>query len=132
VDFRSRANTAMWLDLGHMTRGEHTWEVWGYVRNTLNFCHHLPTIPFYYYSGRYVISSHTALGLICETNRVCRSDSGMSHLRVGYKRQHLSVLNSKAVFFWWDWDIFLFWLMSVCLFICLWDNLLHGKLAISS
>jgi hypothetical protein len=23
VDFRSRANTAMLLDLGHMTRGEH-------------------------------------------------------------------------------------------------------------
>jgi hypothetical protein len=29
VDFRSRANTAMLLDLGHMTRGEHIWEVWG-------------------------------------------------------------------------------------------------------
>jgi hypothetical protein len=29
VDFRSRANTAMWLDLGHMTRVEHIWEVWG-------------------------------------------------------------------------------------------------------
>jgi hypothetical protein len=28
VDFRSRENTAMWLDLGHMIRGEHTWEVW--------------------------------------------------------------------------------------------------------
>jgi hypothetical protein len=28
ADFRSRANTAMWLDLGHMTRGEHTREVW--------------------------------------------------------------------------------------------------------
>jgi hypothetical protein len=27
VDFRSRANTAMLLDLGHMTRGEHTQEV---------------------------------------------------------------------------------------------------------
>jgi hypothetical protein len=23
VDFRSKANTAMWLDLSHMTRGEH-------------------------------------------------------------------------------------------------------------
>jgi hypothetical protein len=29
VDFRSRANAAMWLDLDHMTRGEHIWEVWG-------------------------------------------------------------------------------------------------------
>jgi hypothetical protein len=29
VDFRSRANTALCLDLGHMIRGEHTWEVWG-------------------------------------------------------------------------------------------------------
>jgi hypothetical protein len=29
VDFRSRANAAMRLDLGHMTRGEHIWEVWG-------------------------------------------------------------------------------------------------------
>jgi hypothetical protein len=27
ADFRSRANTAMWLDLGHMIRGEHTREV---------------------------------------------------------------------------------------------------------
>jgi hypothetical protein len=27
------ANTAMWLDLGHMIKGEHIWEVWGYVRN---------------------------------------------------------------------------------------------------
>jgi hypothetical protein len=26
---RSRANAAMWLDLGHMTRGEHIWEAWG-------------------------------------------------------------------------------------------------------
>jgi hypothetical protein len=26
ADFISRANTAMWLDLGHMTRGEHIWE----------------------------------------------------------------------------------------------------------
>jgi hypothetical protein len=24
ADFRSRANTVMWLNLGHMTRGEHT------------------------------------------------------------------------------------------------------------
>jgi hypothetical protein len=30
---RSRANAAMWLDLGHMTRGEHIREVWGYVEN---------------------------------------------------------------------------------------------------
>jgi hypothetical protein len=29
VVFRSRANTAMWLDLGHITRGEHIREVWG-------------------------------------------------------------------------------------------------------
>jgi hypothetical protein len=29
ADFRSRANTAMLLDLGHMTREEHIWEVWG-------------------------------------------------------------------------------------------------------
>jgi hypothetical protein len=29
ADFRSRANAPMWLDLGHMTRGEHTREVWG-------------------------------------------------------------------------------------------------------
>jgi hypothetical protein len=29
VDFRSRANTAMLLDLGHMTRQEHIREVWG-------------------------------------------------------------------------------------------------------
>jgi hypothetical protein len=29
ADFRSRANAAMWLDLGHMTRGEHIREVWG-------------------------------------------------------------------------------------------------------
>jgi hypothetical protein len=28
VDFRSRANAAMWLDLDHMTRGEHIREVW--------------------------------------------------------------------------------------------------------
>jgi hypothetical protein len=29
VDFRSRANALMWLELGHMIRGEHTQEVWG-------------------------------------------------------------------------------------------------------
>jgi hypothetical protein len=29
ADFRSRANTAMWLDLGHMIKGEHTREVGG-------------------------------------------------------------------------------------------------------
>jgi hypothetical protein len=28
VGFRSRANTAMWLDLDHMTRGEHIQEIW--------------------------------------------------------------------------------------------------------
>jgi hypothetical protein len=27
VDFRSRANTTMRLDLDHMTRGEHIWEI---------------------------------------------------------------------------------------------------------
>jgi hypothetical protein len=27
ADFRSRANAAMWLDLDHMTRGEHIWEI---------------------------------------------------------------------------------------------------------
>jgi hypothetical protein len=27
VDFRSRTNTAMWLGLDHMIRGEHIWEV---------------------------------------------------------------------------------------------------------
>jgi hypothetical protein len=27
ADFRSRANAAMWLDLGHTIRGEHTREV---------------------------------------------------------------------------------------------------------
>jgi hypothetical protein len=27
VDFRSRANAAMLLDLDHMTKGEHTWEI---------------------------------------------------------------------------------------------------------
>jgi hypothetical protein len=29
VDFRSRANAAMFLDMSHMTRGEHIQEVWG-------------------------------------------------------------------------------------------------------
>jgi hypothetical protein len=29
ADFRSRANAAMFLDLGHMIRGEHIWEVSG-------------------------------------------------------------------------------------------------------
>jgi hypothetical protein len=29
VDFRSRPNIAMLLDLGHMLRGEHIWEEWG-------------------------------------------------------------------------------------------------------
>jgi hypothetical protein len=29
----SRANTAMWLDLDHMTRGEHIGEIWEYVEN---------------------------------------------------------------------------------------------------
>jgi hypothetical protein len=29
VDFRSRANTTIFLDLGHMLREEHTQEVWG-------------------------------------------------------------------------------------------------------
>jgi hypothetical protein len=28
LDFRSRANAAMWLDLDHMTRGEHILEIW--------------------------------------------------------------------------------------------------------
>jgi hypothetical protein len=27
ADFRSRANAAMWLDLDHMTRGKHIWEI---------------------------------------------------------------------------------------------------------
>jgi hypothetical protein len=27
VDFRSRANAAMWLDLDHMTRVKHIWEI---------------------------------------------------------------------------------------------------------
>jgi hypothetical protein len=26
VDFGSRANAAMWLDLDHITRGEHIWK----------------------------------------------------------------------------------------------------------
>jgi hypothetical protein len=29
ADFRSRANGAMFLDLGHTLRGEHIWEEWG-------------------------------------------------------------------------------------------------------
>jgi hypothetical protein len=29
ADFRSRENTAMLLDLDHMTGGQHLWEVWG-------------------------------------------------------------------------------------------------------
>jgi hypothetical protein len=29
LEFRFRGNTAMWLDLSHMTRGENTLEVWG-------------------------------------------------------------------------------------------------------
>jgi hypothetical protein len=33
VVFRSRADTGMLLDLGHMTRGEHIWEVWGSAEN---------------------------------------------------------------------------------------------------
>jgi hypothetical protein len=28
-DFRSRAKVVMLLDLGHMLRGEHIWELWG-------------------------------------------------------------------------------------------------------
>jgi hypothetical protein len=28
VDFRSRANTVMWLDLGHKAKGEHITEIW--------------------------------------------------------------------------------------------------------
>jgi hypothetical protein len=27
VDFRCRANAAMWLDLDHMTKGKHIWEI---------------------------------------------------------------------------------------------------------
>jgi hypothetical protein len=33
ADFRSRENAAMLLDLGHMTRGEHICEIWGYVED---------------------------------------------------------------------------------------------------
>jgi hypothetical protein len=33
VNFRSRENTALWLGLGHMIRGEHTQEVEGWLRN---------------------------------------------------------------------------------------------------
>jgi hypothetical protein len=33
-DFISRANAAMLLDMGHMTRGEHIWEEWEWVRNS--------------------------------------------------------------------------------------------------
>jgi hypothetical protein len=33
MDFRSRANAAMWLDLDNMTRGEHIWEIWEQVEN---------------------------------------------------------------------------------------------------
>jgi hypothetical protein len=29
LSLRSRANMAMCLDLGHMLRGEHIWDVWG-------------------------------------------------------------------------------------------------------
>jgi hypothetical protein len=29
ADFRSRAKAVMFLDLGHMLRGEHIWEEWG-------------------------------------------------------------------------------------------------------
>jgi hypothetical protein len=29
ADFRSRANAAMLLDLGHTLRGGHIWEEWG-------------------------------------------------------------------------------------------------------
>jgi hypothetical protein len=31
--FRSKANTAMLLELGHMTRGDDIQEVWGFVGN---------------------------------------------------------------------------------------------------
>jgi hypothetical protein len=34
AEFRPMANTAMSLDLGHMIKGEHIWEVWWYVRNS--------------------------------------------------------------------------------------------------
>jgi hypothetical protein len=33
ADFRSRANAAMLLDLGHTPRGEHIQEVLGYIGN---------------------------------------------------------------------------------------------------
>jgi hypothetical protein len=33
ADFRSRSNTVMLLDLGHMTGGKHIREIWGYVEN---------------------------------------------------------------------------------------------------
>jgi hypothetical protein len=33
VDFRVRPNTAMLLNLGHMLRGQHIREEWGYVGN---------------------------------------------------------------------------------------------------
>jgi hypothetical protein len=33
VDFRSRVKAVMLLDLGHTSRGEHIWEVWGWVGN---------------------------------------------------------------------------------------------------
>jgi hypothetical protein len=33
VDFRSRANAAMWLDLDHMIRGEHISVIQKYVEN---------------------------------------------------------------------------------------------------
>jgi hypothetical protein len=33
ADFISRANAAMLLDLGHMTRRQHIWEEWGQVGN---------------------------------------------------------------------------------------------------
>jgi hypothetical protein len=34
VDFRSRANVAMLLDLGHIPRGEHIREEWGICRKS--------------------------------------------------------------------------------------------------
>jgi hypothetical protein len=33
AEFRSRVNAAMWLDLDHMTRGEHIQEIWQYIEN---------------------------------------------------------------------------------------------------
>jgi hypothetical protein len=33
ADFRSRANAAMWLDLDHMTRGEHIRKIQEQVEN---------------------------------------------------------------------------------------------------